>query len=87
MYMCVHCTLEHQLRPLHWKMEKEEGREVSRHGQRGGAKVEVVDEKEAMEGRGGRLSLLPFEQLPSLPKPKIPEIDLSISRIDVRALQ
>ena len=68
-------------------MEKGEGREVSRHSQRGGAKKEVVEEKEAMEGRGGRLSLLPFEQLPNLPRAKIPEIDLSISRVDVRALQ
>ena len=34
-----------------------------------------------------RASLLPFEQLPNLPKPLIPEIDLGIRREDVLAIE
>lgn len=34
-----------------------------------------------------RASLLPFEQLPNLPKPVVPEIDLGIKREDVLALE
>ncbi len=33
-----------------------------------------------------RTSELPFEQLPNLPPPVIPKIDLGIARIDVMAL-
>jgi hypothetical protein len=34
-----------------------------------------------------RASLLPFEQLPNLPKPLVPEIDLGIRREDVLAIE
>ena len=35
-----------------------------------------------------KASLLPFDQLPSLPKPKIPFIDLDIgTTVDVRAIR
>ena len=34
-----------------------------------------------------RASLLPFEQLPNLPKALIPEIDLGIKREDVLAIE
>ena len=34
-----------------------------------------------------RASLLPFEQLPNLPKPIVPEIDLGIKREDVLAIE
>ena len=34
-----------------------------------------------------RASLLPFEELPNLPKPLIPEIDLGIRREDVLAIE
>ena len=56
-----------------------------------------------MEGRGGvvalpnpaagkelvpvKASLLPFEQLPNLPKPVVHEIDLGIRRQDVLAIE
>ena len=31
-------------------------------------------------------SLVPFENLPNLPKPIIPQIDLGIQRVDVESL-
>ena len=34
-----------------------------------------------------RASMLPFEQLPNLPKPIVPEIDLGIKREDVLAIE
>ena len=34
-----------------------------------------------------RASQLPFEQLPNLPKPVVPHIDLGITREDVLAIQ
>lgn len=34
-----------------------------------------------------RASMLPFEQLPNLPKPIVPEINLGIRREDVHAIE
>ena len=34
-----------------------------------------------------RASMLPFEQLPNLPKPVIPTIDLGIKRTDLLAIE
>lgn len=39
-----------------------------------------------MEG-GERREVVPFEELPNLPEPVIPHIDLGIEREDVLALQ
>ena len=40
-----------------------------------------------MEVQVMKASQLPFEQLPNLPKPVIPQIDLGIQRIDVLAIK
>ena len=41
----------------------------------------------ALEEDGGTIRTLPFEQLPNLPKPVIPAIDLGIGRIDVSSFE
>ena len=47
--------------------------------------VRRVLERGKMEGE--RREVVPFEELPNLPKPVIPRIDLGIERTDVLALQ
>ncbi len=48
-----------------------------------------MEERSGEEGAVAvaKVAQLPFERLPNLPRPVIPQIDLSISRVDVLAIQ
>ena len=47
--------------------------------------MEEEDQEVALQM--AKTSLLPFEQLPNLPRPLVPEIDLGIEHTDLLALQ